>query len=359
MTKPKSAGWRAALSLLASATGLHAAHVVDLPANIADPGVQVEDVHVGLSYSEGPALDPQGNIFFSEDPDVQTGRIWKITPEGTKTVFKDPSRGSNGLEFDNQGRLNICMLDSVLRVETDGKITVLAATGQGGLNLARVNDLSIASNGAMFFSNLNGNTVFYRSPDGQVRTRNFSGPNGVEWIEEKGILYIASQGLKKCQVNNQSGEIGTCANFAGGTDGLTTDVEGNVYRASWSDGKVFVHDSTGRELGTISIDSKDVQGKRFSRGAMGNTSNCHFGGPDRKTLFITGDGGLYKVMLKIAGRVRPGTPTGVAEKAIQRNSPARRYTLRRQGGRRLFILDHSGLKTGLDGRVLELDSRAF
>jgi gluconolactonase len=363
MSKVIPARWRAALLLIVSATGIHAAHIVKLQASIADPGAQVEDVHVGLSYSEGPAVDPLGNVYFSEDPDVETGRIWKITPEGTKTVFKEPSRGSNGLEFDLRGRLNICMFDSVLRVEADGvdgsgrsRVTVLAATGTGGLKLDRVNDLSIAGNGAMFFSNLNGNTLFYRSPEGQIRTRNYSGPNGVEWIEEKGILYIGNlQGLKKCQVNNQTGELGTCRDFAGPTDGLTTDVEGNVYRASWLEGKIFVHDSTGKELGSIAIDSREVQGKRFSRGATGNVSNCHFGGPDRKSLFITGDGGLYKVKLKMAGRVRPGTSTGLRIPADPVLAPEPRIILRRQGGGRLIVEEVSGRRAGVDGRILVLN----
>jgi gluconolactonase len=285
-------------------------HVVTLPAELAAPDAKVETVLEGLSYSEGPAFDPDGNLFFSEDPDVQTGRIWKITPEGTKSVFKDPSRGSNGLEFDSQGRLVICMLDSVIRVEKDGKVTVLAAKG-GSLNLGRVNDLSIASSGAMFFTNLNGNTLFFRGTDGQIKTRTFNSVNGVEWIEEKGILYVASGGLQKCKVDSATGEVSGCATFAGGTDGLTTDVNGNVYRASWSDGKVFVHDSTGKQLGSIAIVAKEVQGKRFSPGNGGNTSNCAFGGPDRKTLYITGDGGCYKVALKVAGRLRPGGSTGL------------------------------------------------
>lgn len=354
MIKGRISGRYSALPLLLSA-GLQAAHVVQLPQQIADPGVQVEDVHVGLSYSEGPAVDQQGNVFFSEDPDVQVGRIWKITPDGTKSVVKDPSRGANGLEIDNENRLNICMLDSVLRIEADGKITVLAATGQGGLNLGRVNDLTIASNGAMFFSNLNGNTVFYRSPEGQIRTRNFNGANGVEWIEEKGFLYIATmQGLRKCQVNNQTGEIGTCNDFAGGTDGLTTDVEGNVYRASWTDGKVFVHDSTGRQLGTITIDSKEVQGKRFSRGNMGNTSNCHFGGPDRKTLFITGDGGLYKVQLKIAGRLRPGAPTAIHRMRGNSTLAARPTRAAVHRGATAWLYFRAGDAVSADGRAIAI-----
>ncbi|HKP95328.1 MAG TPA: SMP-30/gluconolactonase/LRE family protein [Fibrobacteria bacterium] len=282
-----------------------AQHVVSLPPELADPGTQVESVLEGLAYSEGPTVDPAGNLYFSEDPDVNDGRIWKITPDGTKSIYKDPSRGSNGLEMDNQGRLHIAMLDSVLRIEPDGKTTVLAAKS-GTLNLGRVNDLSLSSTGTLFFSNLSGNTLFFRGMDGQIRTQNFYGVNGVEWIEEKSILYVASEGLQRCAVDNATGEVGACTYFAGWTDGLTVDANGNVYRASRSEGRIIVHDSTGNQLGYIAIAAKEVQGKRYSPGSVGNASNCHFGGADGKTLFITGDGGCYKVGLKVAGRLRPG-----------------------------------------------------
>lgn len=325
----------AKLALLwVSSQGLWA-HTVNLPTSIADAGVMVESVYEGLSYSEGPAFDLNGNLFFSEDPDVNTGRIWKITPAGEKSIYKDPSRGSNGLEFDNQGRLHICMLDSVLRIETDGKVTVLAAKS-GTMNLARVNDITISSTGAVFFSNLGGNTVFYRSPDGQFKTKTVNGANGVEWIEEKNTLYIGGNNLQKCAVNNSTGEIGTCTQFAGATDGLTFDEKGNLYRANWSEGKFYVHDSTGKELGTIAIDAKDVpQGKRSSPGASGNTSNCAFGGPDRKTLYMTGDGGCYKIQLKNAGRVRPGS-TAIRPATLRTQG---RIRLNKAGGTAVFTRD--------------------
>jgi gluconolactonase len=298
-----------------------AAHQVSLPASLMDAGTQVVDVHVGLSYSEGPAVDPAGNLFFSEDPDVNTGRIWKITPSGEKSVFKDPSRGSNGLEFDNQGRLHIAMLDSVLRVETNGQVTVLAA--KGTLNLARVNDLSISSTGTLFFTNLNGNTLFFRNASGQITTRTANGVNGVEWIEEKNIVYYGGNNLQKCQVDNATGVLSNCAQFAGATDGLTVDVQGNVWRANWSEGKIYAHDSTGQQLGSITIDAPypAPSGKRASQGAMGNASNCHHGGPDLKTLYITGDGGLYSIKLKVAGRRRPNWPTSIGSGEFRLGKP--------------------------------------
>jgi sugar lactone lactonase YvrE len=208
------------------------------------------------------------------------------------------------------------MLDSMIRVEPGGQVTVLHAS-QPGAGIGRVNDVSISSSGAMFFTNLNGNTLFSRNPTGTITTRNFNGVNGVEWIEEKNIVYVASGGLQKCTVNPTTGALTNCAAFAGSgsaanTDGLTTDVNGNVWRANWGEGRFYVHDSTGRQLGTITIEAAaPPSGKRFTNGAGGNASNCHFGGPDMKTLYMTGDGGLYSLKVKVAGRRRPQWPTAV------------------------------------------------
>ncbi|MEO7426604.1 MAG: SMP-30/gluconolactonase/LRE family protein [Fibrobacteria bacterium] len=323
---------------------------VTLPADIAEPGTKVESVVEGLSYSEGPAFDPQGNLFFSEDPDVNTGRIWKITPDGVKTTIRDPSDGSNGLQLDPQGRLVICQLDTVCRLESDGSLTSLVASGSG-LNLARVNDLSIGSTGAMFFTNLQGGTVFFRTPEGDIKTSTqFLMPNGVEWIEEKSIVYIAAgKGLSRCAVNNATGAIGTCQEFAGSTDGLTTDANGNVYRASWGQGSIIVHDSTGQQLGTIAINAKEVTGKTFFRGQQGNACNCVFGGADGTTLYITGDGGCYRIKLKIPGRVRPQSNgiriQPIGRKRIALNRQAEAY---RAAG--IYFLDAEQNRFGLSGR---------
>lgn len=337
------------------APAAHSAHQVSLPASLAAPGAQVVDVHVGLSYSEGVTVDPDGNVFFSEDPDVDNGRIWKITPQGVKSVYKDPSRGSNGLDFDNEGRLHICMHDSLLRVEKDGKVTVLHASTPSA-SIGRVNDLSINSAGAVFFTNLGGNTLFFRNTAGAITTRTFNMVNGVEWIEEKSIVYVASGGLQKCKVDNATGVLSNCAVFIaspnGDTDGLTVDELGNVWHANWGQGKVYVSDSTGKELGSISIDAAPVSApKRSSSGAMGNTDNCHFGGPSNKTLFITGDGGLYKIDLLVAGRNRPGWPTSsspILAPAVR--GAAARIGYRQADPARFLLEAGNGIAVGVNGR---------
>jgi gluconolactonase len=281
---------------------------VNLPQELADADATVEPVYTGLAYSEGPAFNDNGNLYFSEDPDYLDGRIWKLTPDGETTVFFEPGNSSNGLEFDPQGRLVSCQQDRVLRFEEDSTTTALVESGNG-MDLQKVNDLSIGSSGAMYFTNLWGGTVFFRNEEGEVKQfSQFNNPNGIEWIEEKSFIYLAANGrLLKCAVDASNGDIGNCEDFAGvnGPDGLTVDENGNVYQASWSDGAIVVFDSTGNNLGRIEINAEETQGKHFTQGQSGNASNCVFGGPENRTLYITGDDGCYRVQLKVAGRKKP------------------------------------------------------
>jgi sugar lactone lactonase YvrE len=82
-----------------------------------------------------------------------------------------------------------------------------------------------------------------------------------------------------------------------GPDGVTIDCAGNLYQASFSDGKIHVFAPSGVELGTIS--------------AGRNTTNAAFGGADGKTLYLTsgtpsagnntGNFGLYSIRLNVPG----------------------------------------------------------
>lgn len=100
-------------------------------------------------------------------------------------------------------------------------------------------------------------------------------------------------------------------------DGLTVDEKGNIYIASYGSGTIYVFGPNGpindKPLGTIKVGS----------GAEGNTSNCAFGGADGKTLFITGNGGAYKVQMKVKGRPIPGTVGLRQGRAPFSGSPAR------------------------------------
>jgi gluconolactonase len=311
---------------------------VSLPAELADPGATVAAVLIRnpagnrpLTFSEGPAVDSQGTLYFAEcGGDMQEAypnRIWKVTPAGEASIFYSAPTGANGMEFDTHGLLMVCLKDSIAAFSADGKHTVVAAS-TSGMSLKRVNDLSIGSDGSMYFTNHStGNEVFFRNAAGKITKKGgFAVPNGVEWIEEDHAVYVTlSTDTKGKVIKLDAAADGTLSNqrdFAAIAvpDGLTADEKGDLYVASWSEGAIHVFDKTGQAKGTITIKSANPD----LPGPGGNTSNCVFGGPGNKTLYITGNGGCYKVQLKVAGRKRPAS---TAVKNLLGPAPDRRGSL--------------------------------
>ena len=58
----------------------------------------------GFKFTEGPAADAEGNIFFT---DIPNNRIHKWSLDGELSTFRENSGGSNGLFFDKKGNLVI------------------------------------------------------------------------------------------------------------------------------------------------------------------------------------------------------------------------------------------------------------
>src|SRR5690606_31868473 len=85
---------------------------------------------------------------------------------------------------------------------------------------------------------------------------------------------------------------------------------GNFYVAGFQDGVIRVFNAKGDSIGRIvpKVVTSNFEG---FQNAQGNVSNITFGGPDMKTMYFTGDGGLYSLRMKIPGRVRPGFTTSL------------------------------------------------
>src|SRR5687767_10890517 len=121
---------------------------------IVAPGARLEKVAGGCRFTEGPAADAEGNVLFSDGPN---NRIMKLAPDGTLSVFLQPSRRANGMLFDAQGRLMTCNAQgegggrSVTRYEKDGRVTILAERYQGK-RLNSPNDLCVDRQGRIYFT---------------------------------------------------------------------------------------------------------------------------------------------------------------------------------------------------------------
>ena len=282
---------------------------INLPVTLVETGTQVEPVKTGLTYCEGPLVDTKGNLFFSEQ---NKGIVWKVTPAGVSSQWRTGIDTPNGMDIGITGDIICCENQRLTRLDTNGAVLEVIVKNAA---YGKINDLTLNIHGALFFTN-NDNNFFFRSPSGTVTTFSNYNVNGIEWVEEKNYLY-----LNMCNTNkvakfslNDSGaiDINSRKDIVSSVripDGITVDADYNIYVASYDAGKIFVYDSTGKMLGDITM----KQGGTTS----GNTSNCVFGGKDFKTLYITGNGGAYKIALKVAGRKRPHATRIIPRKSLQ------------------------------------------
>jgi gluconolactonase len=294
-------------------------------------GAQLEKLAGGFEWSEGPVWDgARQSLFFSDVPRNVIFQ-WKesmgtrdyLYPSGyTGSTPRAGELGSNGLTFDDQGRLIICQHGDrrVARLEKDGSFTTLARLW----NLRRFNspnDLVYDSKGNLYFTDpcygLEGkgrdplreivfSGVYLLRPSGEVvlLKRDLTQPNGVAFSPDQKTLYVAVSDASKPHIMaypvNDDGTLGGGALFfdatplrtagrAGSTDGLKVDVNGNVF--STGPGGVLVLSPEGRHLGTI------LTGEA--------TANCAWGG-DGSVLYITADMYLCRIQTSTKGSNLPG-----------------------------------------------------
>lgn len=282
-----------------------------LPAQITDKkgivakGAQVEKLSGGYSFTEGPAVDQEGNVYFTDQPNNKIIR-WSAAT-GEFSTFSDNAGRSNGLYFDRKGNLIAAadMDNQLWAFDSSGSSTVLVTDYEGKL-LNGPNDLWIAPDGGMYITDplykreywerdpemqQDGEHLYYLSPDRRQFYRiaeSFVKPNGIVGTPDGKKLYVADPGAGKTFVFD-IGEGGKLLNkklFAPlGSDGMTIDNKGNVYLTGKG---VTVFSKAGEQIAHIPIDE-------------GHTANVVFGGKDRKTLFITAMGSVYGLKMKVKG----------------------------------------------------------
>jgi gluconolactonase len=262
-------------------------------------GAKVERLAGGFEFTEGPACDAAGNIYFS---DIPNSRIHKWSVNGNLTTFRENSGGANGLYFDTDGNLLACEGGNrrVTRISPDGEVTVLADRF-GGKKLNSPNDLWIDPRGGVYFTDprygsqdgleQDGFHVYYLAPDTGELVRAIDDlvkPNGIIGTSDGELLYVADSGANKTYVYkiNPSGSLADRRLAAPeGSDGMTLDESGNLYLTR--DG-VVVYSPAGEKIGTIETPERPA--------------NVTFGDNDRKTLFITARTGLYCLRMNVRGQ---------------------------------------------------------
>jgi gluconolactonase len=71
----------------------------------SDPSGKVTLVADGFEFTEGPAVDAQGNVYFTDQPN---DHIMKVDVDGKVTEFLKPAGRSNGMYFAPDGKLIAC-----------------------------------------------------------------------------------------------------------------------------------------------------------------------------------------------------------------------------------------------------------
>lgn len=115
---------------------------------------------------EDIAVDTQGNLYCGvhvSETDFTNGKILKIDPAGKVSVFCDTKSWVAGLHFDENGNLIACDLErGLISVDKNGKITTLASEDKNGNKFLIPNDVDIASDGIIYFSNTSSKVPFSR-----------------------------------------------------------------------------------------------------------------------------------------------------------------------------------------------------
>jgi gluconolactonase len=277
------------------------------------PAAKIEVLASGFNWSEGPVWR-DGGIVFSDVPE-NTVFGWKEGDTSAKVVLKPSgslkgdAQGSNGLQLDAQGNLILCQHGErrIARLEKDGSFTSLADKFEGK-RFNSPNDLVIAKNGAIFFTDppyglkkgeapeLPQHGVYAVTPAGKVSLviADIRFPNGIALSPDQKILYIAVSDPQNTRVmaydlqDDDSAKNGhvffnaqplKSAQRKGGCDGMKVDTNGNIWTSG--PGGILIISKDGKHLGTI------LTGQA--------TANCAFGGEDRSTLYITADMFLLRV----------------------------------------------------------------
>ena len=289
-----------ALAALFLAAAVHAAP--DTLGPIA-PGATLQKLADGFSFTEGPACDAHGNVFFTDQPN---DRIWEWSVAGKLSLFLSPCGRSNGLCFDAAGDLWACAdgQNQLWRITPAGKATVVVKDG-GGKLLNGPNDVWIRPDGGLYLTDpfykrdywkrgpmeQPGQYVFFLAPDHKTLTQvatDLTQPNGIIGTPDGKTLYVSDIGSGKTyayDVQKNGSLSGKRLFCALGSDGMTIDSAGNVYLTGHG---VTIFDKVGRLVAHIPI-------------AEDWTGNVCFGGVDRRTLFITASKGLYAMRMQTHG----------------------------------------------------------
>ena len=283
-------------------------------------------VNDARNFTEGPAADRAGNVYFTNIP---ASKIYQWHPKTQQlTLFRDHSGQTNGLRFDAAGHLLACEGEAGRVTRTDmrsGEVAILAAAFEGH-PLEAPNDLDIDSQGRIYFTSRptsdvpskgHVNAVYRIDPDGTLhqllRAPQVHMPNGIVISPDERTLYLieahpdanhnrhvrAYDLHADGSISNERIVIDFYPGRSG--DGMCIDAEGNLYVAAGLHQRRGTSETLDTKPGIHVI---SPQGKLLAYAAtpIDTITNCSFGGDDLRTLYITSGPLLLSIRTRIPGK---------------------------------------------------------
>lgn len=270
--------------------------------DIVAENATIEKAGSGYSFTEGPAVNSKGIVYFTDQPN---DRIYRWDEKEGVSLWLDGTNRSNGMYFNPEDQLIACadLNNQIVQFDEDKKMHVLFEI-YNGIHLNGPNDLWIAPNGGIYFTDpyyhrnywqeghaesQDSRGIYYLSPEKEIIrvASDYVQPNGLVGTPDGKTLYVADINDNKIWKYDIAAD-GTLTNktfFAPkGSDGMTIDERGNIYLTM---GKVWIYSPKGDLIHEIEVPE--------------SPSNICFGGKEKKTLFITARTSVYTLAMNVKG----------------------------------------------------------
>lgn len=270
--------------------------------DLVQENAEIELISSQFSFTEGPASDAFGNVYFTDQPNDKI-YVWNWKTNHIEE-FLDKTGRANGTFFDQKGNLLTCSDENgeIWKINEDGVAEVLTTSFEGK-RLNGPNDLWVDENNGIYFTDplyvrdywknfkqeIPEKNLYYRNSDGKItKLDTFTQPNGIVGSQKLKKLYVSDIDANKTYVYDIQGD-GKLTNkklFCNlGSDGMTLDNLGNLYLTGKG---VTVFNKNGEQIHHISVPENW-------------TANVTFGGENFSTLFITASKSVYTLKMNVSG----------------------------------------------------------
>ncbi|MBI1178856.1 gluconolactonase [bacterium] len=256
------------------------------------PGENWQLVSEGHQFTEGPAVNEKGEVFFS---DLRESKIFKIGLDGKVTLFASDTGEANGLTFGVDGRLYACANGSkqIVAYDMDGDREVI-------IEDVNSNDCLATQDGG-YFTDPTNKRVYFVNAAGEARVvdEGIAFPNGIALSPDRTLLYVADTrgGFVYSFQAQPDGSLKYKQEFFhlhvpygatdSGADGMTVDTEGHLYVAT--------------RMGVQVCDQPGRVNLIISKPQNAWLSNVVFGGPKLDELYATCGDKVFKRRINAKG----------------------------------------------------------